>query len=51
MRFIFLERQSELLLAALTAVAVANISGAIVHSAMSIDNWIWSKKQKTVKSL
>ena len=49
MRFMFLERQSELLLAAPTGAAAANISGATVHGALSIDNRMRSKKQKTVK--
>ena len=49
MEFMFLERQPELLLAAPTDAAAANISGATVHGALSIDDWMRSQKQKTVK--
>ena len=31
--------------------AVANISGATVYGALSIDNQVQSKKQKTIKGL
>ena len=45
MRFMFLERQQELLLAAPTGAAAANINGAMaVHGALSIDNPLQSKK-------
>lgn len=49
MGFMFLERQLELLLAASTGAVAANISGATVHDALSIDDRMWSQKQKTVK--
>ena len=48
--FIFLERQSELLLAAQMGAATTNISGATVYDVLGIDNRMWSKNQKRVKS-
>ena len=47
----FLERQLKLLLVVLTGAAIVNTSRDIVYNTLSIDNRIWSKKQKTVKSL
>ena len=47
----FIEKQSELLLAAPIGGATANINEAIIHDLLSIENWMWSKKQKTVKDL
>ena len=38
MGFMFLERQSELLLVAPSGIAAANISGATVHNALNIDD-------------
>ena len=38
MRFMFLEKQLEILLAVPTDAAAANIRGAIVHDALSIDD-------------
>ena len=49
MGFMFLKRQQELLLAALTGAIIANISGATVHGTLSINNRVQSKKQKTVE--
>lgn len=51
MKFMFLERQTELLLAVLMNTAAANICEAIIHSILSINNWGRSKKQKIVKKL
>lgn len=49
--FMFLERQSKLLWAVLMGASVTNIREAIVYGALSIDNWMWGKKQNTIKDL
>lgn len=51
MRFMFLEKQPKLLLAILMGTVATNINGAIVHISLSIDNWVWNKKQKIIKSM
>ena len=47
--FSFLKRQTELLIAAPTGAAAANIGGATIHEALSIDERIQSKKQRIAK--
>lgn len=47
----FLKKQPKLLLAVLIGAAVVNISRAKVQGILSINNWMWSKKQKIVKGL
>lgn len=49
LRFSFLKKRFELVIAALTRVAIANIGGAITHGALSIDERMKNKKQYTVK--
>ena len=48
--FMILEKQPELLLAAPTYTAAANIGGVTVYGALSINNWVQNKKQKIVKA-
>lgn len=40
MRYMFLEKKPELLLAAPTDAVTVNINSAIVYDALSIDNWV-----------
>ena len=49
MGFMFLEREPNLLLAAPTGAAAANMSETIVHGALSINDQVQNKKQKTIK--
>lgn len=47
--FSFLKRRSELLIAAPTGAATANIGGATIYGALNIDDCVQSKKQRMVK--
>lgn len=49
--FDFLKKKFELIIAAPTRAAVANIEGTIIYSSLSIDGYLKNKKQRIVKSL
>ena len=51
LRFSFLKRRSELVITVLTRAVAANIGGAIIYVALSIDGHVKNKKKRTVKGL
>ena len=51
MGFIFLERQSKLFFGTSANVTAASIDETTYYSALSLDDSVWNKKQKTIKTL